>query len=117
MLDKSTLPMNVEFTQEFKRNVRQLAKKHRHFQADVQPVVAQLEKGQTPGDKVQRTGYDVFKVRIKNSDIPKGKRAGYRMIYYLKAPERIVLITIFSKTEQGDVSADQIRRVIAEFES
>jgi hypothetical protein len=33
----------VEFTPEFKCNLRQLAKKYRHLQADVQPVIAQLE--------------------------------------------------------------------------
>jgi hypothetical protein len=36
------------------------------------------------------------------------------MIYYLKT---VLLITIYSKTEQGDVSAEQIRRIIAASES
>jgi mRNA-degrading endonuclease RelE of RelBE toxin-antitoxin system len=117
MRDKSSRPVRVEFTPEFKRNVRQLSKKYRHVQADVQPIIAQLAAGQTPGDRIPRTGYTVFKVRIKNSDIPKGKRAGYRMIYYLKTPETILLITIYSKAEQGDISAEQIRRIIGEYES
>jgi mRNA-degrading endonuclease RelE of RelBE toxin-antitoxin system len=72
--------VQVEFTPEFKRNIRQLAKKYRHLQADVQPVITQLEAGQTPGIQIPRTGYTVFKVRVKNSDIQKGKRSGYRMI-------------------------------------
>ncbi|NJK75044.1 MAG: hypothetical protein HC849_13845 [Oscillatoriales cyanobacterium RU_3_3] len=32
----------------------------------------------------------IFKVRIKNSDIPKGKSAGDRAIYYLKTSDSIV---------------------------
>jgi mRNA-degrading endonuclease RelE of RelBE toxin-antitoxin system len=64
-----------------------------------------------------KTGYTVFKVRIKNSDIQRGKRSGYRMVYYLKTPETVLLITIYSKTEQDDVSAAQIRRIITEHES
>ncbi|HEY7492339.1 MAG TPA: type II toxin-antitoxin system RelE/ParE family toxin [Candidatus Tectomicrobia bacterium] len=114
MPDKAAKVVRVEFTPEFKRNIRQLAKKYRHLQADVEPVIAQLEAGQTPGTQIPRTGYPVFKVRVKNSDIQKGKRSGYRMIYYLKTPETVRLITIYSKTEQGDVAAEQIRRIIAE---
>ena len=59
----------------------------------------------------------MFKVRIKNSDIQKGKRSGYRMIYYLKTSETVLLITIYSKTEQGDVTSEHIRRIIKEYES
>ncbi len=83
MPDETVRPIRVEFTLEFKRNVRQLAKKYRHFQSDIQLIISQLEAGLTPGDQIPRTGYTVFKVRVKNSDIQKGKRSGYRMIYYL----------------------------------
>jgi mRNA-degrading endonuclease RelE of RelBE toxin-antitoxin system len=99
MPDETAREVQVEFPPEFKRNVRQLAKKYRHLQADVQPVIAQLESGQTPGTQIPRTSYTVFKVRVKNSDIQKGKRAGYRMIYYLKTPKTVLLITLYSKTE------------------
>lgn len=117
MPDNAAKAVQVEFTPEFKRNIRQLAKKYRHLQADMQPVIAQLEAGQTPGTQIPRTSYTVFKVRVKNSDIQKGKRSGYRMIYYLKTPETVLLITIYSKTEQGDVSAEHIRRIIREHET
>jgi mRNA-degrading endonuclease RelE of RelBE toxin-antitoxin system len=117
MPDDAAKVVQVEFTPEFKRNIRQLAKKYHHLQADVQPVINELEAGQTPGTQIPRTGYTVFKVRIKNSDLQKGKRSGYRMIYYLKTPKTALLITIYSKTEQGDVSAEQIRRIIAAYES
>ena len=117
MPDNTARVAQVEFTPEFKRNIRQLAKKYLQLQADVQPVIAQLEAGQTPGTQIPKTGYTVFKVRIKNSDIQKGKRSGYRMIYYLKTPKTVLLITIYSKAEQEDVSAEQIRRIIREHES
>ncbi len=115
MPDETVRPIRVEFTLEFKRNVRQLAKKYRYFQSDIQLIISQLEAGLTPGDQIPRTGYTVFKVRVKNSDIQKGKRSGYRMIYYLKTPELVLLITIYSKTDQGDISAEQIRRIMAEY--
>jgi mRNA-degrading endonuclease RelE of RelBE toxin-antitoxin system len=117
MPDETARVVQVEFTPEFKRNIRQLGKKYRHLQADVQPVIAQLESGQTPGAQIPRTGYTVSNVRIQNSDIQKGKRSGYRMIYYLKTPRRVLLVTLYSKTEQGDIAAEQIRRIIGEHES
>ena len=38
----------VDFTPEFKRNVRQLAKKYRRIKSDLQPVIDSLGKGVTP---------------------------------------------------------------------
>ncbi len=116
MPNESTSEIQIAFTSEFKRNVRQLSKKYRHIKSDVQPIVEQLEHGETPGDQIQRTGYTVFKVRIKNSDLQRGKSGGYRMIYYLRTSDDVILVTIYSKTEQGDVTAEQIQRIIEKHE-
>lgn len=102
----------IEFTPEFKRNLRALAKKYHHIHSDVQPIIDQLQSGKLIGDKVTGTRFTIFKVRVKNKDIRKGKSAGYRLIYYLQTPQRILLITIYSKTEQSDISAEQIRRIV-----
>ncbi len=106
----------VSFTSDFKRNVRQLAKKYRRIKSDLQPVIESLENGETPGDQVPRIGEErvIFKVRVRNSDSAKGKSGGYRMIYWLESSRTLVLITIYSKAEQGDVAANYIRRIIAE---
>jgi mRNA-degrading endonuclease RelE of RelBE toxin-antitoxin system len=71
--------MHIEYTPEFKRNLRALAKKYRHIRSDVQPVIDKLEVGEIVGVQVPRTPYTIFKVRVRNSDIQKGKRSGYRM--------------------------------------
>jgi hypothetical protein len=34
-------PLQVTFTPEFKRNLRQLAKKYRHIKSDLQPILDQ----------------------------------------------------------------------------
>lgn len=52
------------------------------------------------------------KMRVRNSDIQKGKRSGYRLIYYLKTHTNIILVTIYSKLDQADISPEQIRRVL-----
>ncbi|RZB30927.1 MAG: hypothetical protein AEth_00881 [Candidatus Argoarchaeum ethanivorans] len=99
--------VQVEYTQEFKRNSRALAKKYRHIRSDVQPAIDQLQAGEVMGDQVPRTRYTIFKVRVRNSDIQKGKRSGYRMIYHLRTPKNIILVTIYSKLDQSDISGSR----------
>jgi len=108
--------VRVEYTSEFKRNLRALAKKYRHIRSDVQPVIGRLQTGEVIGDQVPGTRYSIFKVRVRNSDIQKGKRFGYRLIYHFKTPRSIILVTIYSKLDQADISAEQIRRILKEFD-
>lgn len=107
--------IEVRFTPEFKRNLRALAKKYRHIRADIRPLLTQLQAGEFPGDQVSGTGFVIYKVRVRNTDLRKGKRAGYRVIYYLRTQTQAILITIYSKTEQSDISAAEIRRIVAQY--
>jgi mRNA-degrading endonuclease RelE of RelBE toxin-antitoxin system len=112
-----TPPVEVRFTPEFKRNIRQLAKKYRRIKTDVQPLLDELGQGQTPGDQIPGVQYEVFKVRVRNSDSGKGKSGGYRIIYQRTTEGSIVLITIYSKTEQQDIAASSIRQIILDYET
>ena len=106
----------IRVTPEFKRNLRALAKKYRHIRSDIQPVINEIKSGNFVGNRITGTqGYIIFKVRVKNTDIRKGKRAGYRFIYYLHTSDEVVLITIYSKSEQSDISSERIRRILNEY--
>ncbi len=76
MQNRTANSVAVRFTPEFKRNLRKLGKKYRHIRSDVQPIIEQIQAGDFIGDQVPRTGYTIFKVRVRNSDIRKGKRSG-----------------------------------------
>jgi len=106
--------VNISFTLEFKRNLRALAKKYRSIRSDIQPLIDQLLAGQLPGDQVPGVSMTIFKVRLKNSDIQKGKRSGYRCIYYLKTHHDIILVTVYSKSEQSDLSAARLQAILQE---
>ena len=54
--------------------------------------------------------------RIKNRDNKKGKSAGYRVIYYVKTATSVFLVTIYSKSEQSNIPAAEIRRILAKYE-
>jgi len=47
-------------------------------------------------------------------DIQKGKSSGYRIIYQVKTPKKALLVEIYSKLDQGDISPNQIRKIIGE---
>ena len=97
------------------RNIRTLIKKYHNILNDIQPIVAQLENGEIPGDQVTGVGYPVFKLRIKNSDNQKGKSGGYRLIYYLKTNYKILLLTLYNKSEREDVMITDLKDIIEEY--
>lgn len=47
---------------------------------------------------------------------PEFKRNIRHLSNYIKTKLKIILVTIYSKTEQGDISAEKIRRIISDFE-
>lgn len=100
------------FTPEFKRNIRQLAKKYRRIKSDLEALFIELGQGQTPGDQISGVQYEVYKVRVKNSDNNKGKSGGYRVIYQRTENSEIILVTIYSKSDQSDIATQEIRDII-----
>ena len=76
-----------------------------------------LENGNFEGDRIagMGEGYVVLKVRVRNRDIQKGKSAGYRLIYQVESPTAVLLLTIYAKSDQEDIVADEIREILGEF--
>ncbi len=109
-------PGFIGFAPEFKRNLRRLAKKYRQIKSDLQPLLQGLAAGERPGDRIPRSGFKVYKARARNSDAKRGKSGGYRLIYLDESPQSLTLLTVYSKSEQGDISARRIVQIIEELE-
>ena len=109
--------MNVEYSEAFKRQLKRLARKYRQIQKDVKPVIDALEAGEVSGDQITGVNYTLYKVRAANSDSRRGKSGGYRIIYYLKTETRCILVTIYSKAEQSDISASEIKQILKDLEA
>ncbi|MEG4987905.1 type II toxin-antitoxin system RelE/ParE family toxin [Microcoleus sp. BR0-C5] len=107
--------VEIRLTPEFQRKLRTLAKKYRQVQADLHPILEQLQLGAFLGYQIPGIGSIVMKVRLKNSNIQKGKSGGYRLIYWILSPELIVLLDIYSKSDQQDIEVGEIRQIIKEF--
>jgi len=54
----------------------------------------------------------VYKARIPNQDARRGKSGGYRLLYYLRTESRVILLTIYSKTDQSDFEIREIERIL-----
>jgi len=117
LMSEDASQLQVLFSDEFKDRLRSLAKRYRQIQSDLQPLLDDLQSSNFIGDQIPGTGYTVFKVRLKNSDIQKGKSAGYRVIYQIKDSACVMLVTIYSKSDQSTIAADKIREIIAAFEA
>jgi mRNA-degrading endonuclease RelE of RelBE toxin-antitoxin system len=68
--DNQEMPpsVKIDLTPEFQRNLRNLAKRYRSIQSDIQLVIQDLETGNFVGDRITGVGedYDVLKVRVRN---------------------------------------------------
>ena len=104
--------VEIQLTSEFQRKLKALAKKYRKIQTDLQPILEQLQIGAFLGNQIPDIGFVVIKVRLKNSDSQKGKSGDYRLIYWIVSPEVIVLLDIYSKSDQSDIEVDEIRQII-----
>ena len=116
-MSDNILQVELLYSDEFKARLRSLAKRYRKIQSDLQPLLEDLASGNFVGDRLSGAGENpVFKTRLKNSDIRKGKSAGYRVIYEVRASVCVLLVVIYSKSDQNTIEADQIRGIIAEFD-
>jgi mRNA-degrading endonuclease RelE of RelBE toxin-antitoxin system len=107
--------VQVETSGNFERQFRGLFKRYRKSRSDVQPIIEQLQSGEVLGDRLSGLNIFVFKVRVKNSDIQKGKSAGYRLIYQVETPTRIILLAIYAKSDQSNISTTEIEDIVEAF--
>ncbi|MTJ07732.1 type II toxin-antitoxin system RelE/ParE family toxin [Anabaena sp. UHCC 0204] len=106
--------ISVKFSPEFEKQLYKLSKRYRKIRDDIEPIILQLQEGEIIGDRLVGLGeeYQVYKVRVKNSNIQKGKSAGYRVIYYLQTATNIILLTVYSKSDQEDIGVATIQGIV-----
>ena len=96
-------------------------RKFKHIEDDVNGEVEKIEEGTLVGDAMYdvhlNDGEDVYKVRAVNTDTKKGKRNGYRIIYYAIKNEKVVyLLTVYYKKDDKRIpSKVEITRLIKKY--
>ena len=104
----------IRFTDPFKRRLKKLRRRYRQIRQDINPILEELKAGSLIGTQIMGVSQTVFKVRAKNSDIPTGKSGGYRIIYQVVSNEIILLVVIYAKSEQTNITASEIEQIIKE---
>ena len=108
---------SVKITDTFARETKKLAKKYRHIKKDFLPLLDRLEAGLLVGDAVSGFDNKLYKVRVASSDQNKGKRGGFRVIYYIVSDNNeILLLTIYAKAKQANIKDSDVRRMLEQLE-
>lgn len=107
-------PVEVKPSSRFLKRIKYLKKSYPHIREDVEPIIEKLREGEILGDQIPATGHTIYKVRIPNRDAQRGKSGGYRMIYYIRTMSKIVLLTIYSKSERVDIHPHEIQDILDE---
>jgi len=94
----------------FKKDVKELQKKYNQIFSDLKELNKILKDNPKAGRPL---GKNCFKIRLQNSSIPTGKSGGFRVIYYfLDKNNNIYLMTIYSKTDQDNISDYEIAEIL-----
>jgi mRNA-degrading endonuclease RelE of RelBE toxin-antitoxin system len=115
-MQDNTPIVKVEKATQYKKDLKKIQKKYKSIEKDLEDLTEKLEAGETPGDRINGNQYEVYKVRVKNSDINKGQSGGYRVIYYTKNIEKVLLTAIYSKSEQANITNKEIETRIKKYE-
>jgi mRNA-degrading endonuclease RelE of RelBE toxin-antitoxin system len=111
-MPEEKLPVVLIRSNSFEKDVKALKKRYRSVEKDLEPLVKQLENGKIVGDRIAGSKYPVFKVRVKNSDVQRGKSGSYRVIYYIVMPEAIMLTKMYSKSDRANLDNQEIEEAI-----
>ncbi len=99
----------VYLSDHFLRQLKPYVKKFRKLQDD---LITTLESFRP--ETANRLGQKLYKVRLKSSDIPKGKNASFRLIVFLLESKNILTpIAIYFKSERSDMSEKEIEYHLA----
>ena len=95
----------------FLASLRELTKRYPRAPKTVNPALESLKERPEAGSAIPGWHRRVWKLRINSLDIRRGKRFGFRLIYYLEGNTVYPLI-IYAKTSQADASDQEIMRAL-----
>jgi mRNA-degrading endonuclease RelE of RelBE toxin-antitoxin system len=110
------MPYDVFLPEFFKRIVKDLKKKYPSVTEDLKPALRLVASNPNIGKGLQGFG-DIMKLRVKNSDIGKGKSGGYRLIYLVDQDgQKVIPLLIYSKSQKQDVTSKELKALLAKLD-
>jgi len=100
-------------TETFQKSIKILKKKFRRVKDDLFSIIQALEEDPTIGDPIPGWNKEIWKVRASSSDVKKGKRGGFRLIYFWKSEEfRVYLLAAYFKGDKTDITKRDIEKLL-----
>ena len=108
------MPTTVNLLHKFRRRLKRLRRKYPAVTQEVDKLLTALERDRRPGEKLSGYGHDLYKVRLPNPSARRGKGGGFRVVYYVQFADLVYLVTIYSKTEESDISQSAVDSILAD---
>jgi mRNA-degrading endonuclease RelE of RelBE toxin-antitoxin system len=97
----------------FQKSLKHLKKKFKNTVKDISRIFSQLENEAPLGIPIPHIGVPVYKVRVRNTSIPKGKSGGFRLIYKFDEENGIITpMFLYSKSEKPDATIKEIQETL-----
>lgn len=104
---------NVIFARSFKLSLTELERRFRNVKEDARVAIRALSENPNLGVVIPG-GVGIRKLRVRNSDLARGKSGGYRLLYWVGGqPEPTVyLLLLYFKGDRGDVTRDDLQQLL-----
>jgi mRNA-degrading endonuclease RelE of RelBE toxin-antitoxin system len=107
------MKIEITTTPEFDKQYKRLKRKYQSLKYDLLQLEKELEVNPEPGVSL---GGNIRKIRISIKSKGKGKSGGARVITYTLLAtilnRKILLVTIYDKSEDDSISDDEIKRIL-----
>ena len=104
----------ITISRKFDKQLKILEKKFKKIEKDLDGLFYLLARDKIIGDRVKGlAGFEIYKARLKNSSSDSGKSGGFRVIYYAKTSDGLIIgLSIYSKSEKSDISKNEILKIL-----
>jgi len=104
---------DVYLTETFQHCLKALKKKYRNIKDDIIEIIRKLEDDPTIGDQIPGWNKEIWKIRVASSDMKRGKRSGFRLIYLWKEHEsRVYLSAVYFKGEKEVMTSKEMENLL-----
>jgi len=104
--------LNILYLPIFAKKLKEYSKKNPNLKKDYQKLLDTIQTNPTNAIYIKE---NVYKIRLQNSSLNKGKSSGYRVYYFYKTDKNtIILLYIYSKNKQISLSDNILDKLIKE---
>jgi len=93
--------------------LKKLKKKYPKIKEDYANLLDALEEDPESGNPVPGYSNNLYKIRLASRDQNRGKRGGFRVVYYFRNHDNtLYLVTIYAKSYQDNFDRDLIKNAM-----